>query len=137
MSIQETVASRGWQYFREREAYLLSELSGSSEKVIATGGGVVIRPENIAVMRRSGKVVWLDASPANIALRMLADNGSAGQRPPLRGKDSVVEIDEVLQERMPLYEEAMHCRVVTDDVSPEEVARRILAWLETELQAGS
>jgi shikimate kinase len=135
--IEDIVDSRGWKYFREREAQLLERLSQATKQVISTGGGVVTVPENIAMMRGSGKVVWLHASPATIAARMEADRNTAGQRPPLHGNDSVVEIEEVLAERLPLYDEAMHLQVETDDLSLEEVTESIVRWLESQSEAGS
>lgn len=135
--IEEMVDSRGWKYFREGEAQLLESLSQATKQVISTGGGIVTVPENIAVMRGSGKVVWLHASPDTIAARMEADRSTAGQRPPLHGNDSVVEIEEVLAERLPLYDEAMHLQVETDELSLEEVTESILRWLESQREAGS
>ncbi len=129
--IEDIVDSRGWKYFREREAQLLERLSQAAKQVISTGGGVVTVPENIATMRGSGKVVWLHASPATIAERMEADRNTARQRPPLHGNDALAEIEEVFAERLPLYDEAMHLQVETDNLSPEEVAESILRWLET------
>ena len=131
MPIEEIVDSRGWKYFREREGKLLQRLSQTTKQVISTGGGVVTVPENIAIMRDSGKVVWLHASPDTIAARMEADKSTADQRPPLHGDDSVVEIEEILAERLPLYDEAMHLQVETDDLSVEEVSESIMRWLKT------
>jgi shikimate kinase len=131
MPIEEMVESLGWKSFREREGKLLQRLSQGTEQVISTGGGVVTVPENIAIMRESGKVVWLHASPATIAERMEADTSTTGQRPPLQGNDSVAEIREVFAERLPLYDEAMHLQVETDNLSPEEVAESIVRWMKT------
>ena len=128
--IEDIVNSQGWKSFREREARLLEKLSQGTKQVISTGGGVVTVPENIAIMRSSGRVVWLHASPVTIAERMEADTDTARQRPPLHGYDSVAEIEEVFAERLPLYDEAMHLQVETDNLSPEEVAESILRWLE-------
>ncbi|MGD8989782.1 MAG: shikimate kinase [Syntrophobacterales bacterium] len=133
--IGDIVASRGWKYFREREAQLLERLSQATKQVISTGGGVVTVPENVATMRGSGKVVWLHASPATIAERMEADIDTTRQRPPLHGNDSLAEIEEVFAERLPLYDEAMHLQVETDGLSQREVAEHILRWLETKLPA--
>ena len=129
--IEEIVDSRGWKYFRDQESKLLQQLSQATKQVISTGGGVVTVAENISIMRGSGKVVWLHASPSTIAARMEADKSSADQRPPLHGNDSVVEIEEVLAERLPLYDEAMHLQVETDDLSVEEVSESIIRWLKT------
>jgi len=76
-------------------------------------------------------VVWLHASPGTIAQRMAADNNTGGQRPPLRGRDSIGEIEDILEERLPLYQKAMHFRVDTDGLSPGEVAERVLEWLRS------
>jgi shikimate kinase len=130
MPIQVIVASRGWQQFREIEGRLLERLSQTVRQVIATGGGVVTESSNIAAMRASGKVVWLQASPAVIAERMVEDSSTGSQRPPLHGEDAVTEIGEILGERLPLYKQAMHFRVNTDDLSSREVADSILAWLK-------
>ena len=129
--IDEIVDSRGWKYFREQEGKLLQRLSEATKQVISTGGGVVTVPENIAIMRDSGKVVWLHASPDTIAARMEEDSNTAGQRPPLHGNSSVVEIEEILAERLPLYDEAMNLQVETDDLSVEEVSESIIRWLKT------
>ncbi|UCG11037.1 MAG: shikimate kinase [Deltaproteobacteria bacterium] len=137
MSTQEIVASRGWQYFRELEGQLLERLSQATRQVIATGGGVVTAPENIAIMRASGRAVWLHAGPGTIAKRMAADSNTVAQRPPLLGSDSFAEVEEVLAERLPLYQQTMHLQVGTDDLSLEAVAQHVLAWLDTELQGGS
>jgi len=135
--VQQIVQDQGWEHFRKSETNLVQRLSRGSKQVIATGGGVVTKPGNVTLMHSSGKVVWLHASPKTIAQRMAADNNTGGQRPPLRGKDSVGEIEDILAERLPLYQQAMHFRVDTDGLSPEEVAELVLAWLETELPAGS
>jgi shikimate kinase len=130
MPVQDIVASRGWQHFREIEARLLERLSQTAVQVIATGGGVVTAAENIRAMRASGKVVWLQASPSIIAERMVADSNTASQRPPLSGGDAMAEIEEILGQRLSLYKQAMDFRVDTDGLSPQEVADSILAWLK-------
>ncbi len=135
--VQQIVQDQGWEYFRKSETNLVQRLSRGSKQVIATGGGVVTNPGNVTLMHGSGKVVWLHASPNTIAQRMAADQTTGGQRPPLRGRDSIGEIEDILAERMPLYKQAMHFRVDTDGLSPEGVAELVLAWLETELPAGS
>jgi shikimate kinase len=135
--VQQIVRDQGWEYFRKWETNLVQRLSRGSKQVIATGGGVVTSPGNVTLMHGSGKVVWLHASPNTIAQRMAADKNTGGQRPPLRGRDPIGEIEDILAERLPLYQQAMHFRVDTDELSPREVAESILRWLETELPAGS
>ena len=128
--VQQVVRDQGWEYFRRCEANMIQRLSQGCRQVIATGGGVVTTSGNVTLMHGSGKVVWLHASPETIAQRMAADNNTGGQRPPLRGRDAIAEIEEILAERLPLYQHAMHFRVDTDGLSPREVAEQVLAWLE-------
>jgi shikimate kinase len=128
-TIAEMVNRHGWKHFRAREARLLRRLSRESAQVVATGGGVVTVVDNIAVMRSSGKVIWLAASAGSIAQRMAADSDTGSQRPPLRGEDALSEIEQVLTERSALYARAMHLRVDTDHRRPKEVSERILAWM--------
>jgi shikimate kinase len=135
--IEDIVASKGWEHFRDIEARLLKRLSETKSQVIATGGGVVTVSSNVTAMRATGKVVWLQASPAAIAERMVADKNTVLQRPPLHGQDSLTEIEDILRERLHLYKQAMDFQVDTDGLSPTDVANRILAWFETELKAGS
>jgi shikimate kinase len=129
MPIEDIVAARGWQHFREIEKCLLEELSKTARQVIATGGGVVTAASNISAMRASGRVVWLQVSSAVAAERMVDDGNTASQRPPLSGEDAFAEIESVLRERLPLYEQAMHFRVETDNLTPNEIADSILAWM--------
>ncbi len=135
--IEGIVVRRGWEHFREMEARLLGRLSETESQVVATGGGVVTVRSNVTAMRATGKVVWLQASPAVLAERMAADIRTASQRPPLRGSDAFAEIEEILRDRLPLYKQAMHFRVDTDGLSPAAVANRILARFEAELKAVS
>lgn len=129
-TIQEIIAHRGWAYFREQESRLLRRLGRAEGQVVATGGGVVVRPENIRLMRQSGRVIWLKAAPAVIAARMSADEASTSQRPALRGKTALAEIEEVLEERLPLYRRAKHYQVETDNLSIKEVAEQVRRWLD-------
>src|SRR5262245_38254943 len=76
-------AGEGEAGVREREAALLAELCDWPDHVIATGGGVVLRPENRERMSAAGVVVWLRADVDVLWARISADAGTAGRRPPL------------------------------------------------------
>lgn len=127
MEISEIVASRGWELFRKKEKEVVSQLSKFGGQVIATGGGVVTVPENQAVMRSSGTVIWLKASPVTIRKRMQADHGTATSRPSLTGQGSLAEIGEVLIERNPLYARAAQHFLDTDKLSISQVVEKIMA----------
>ncbi len=57
-TVSEMVADKGWDYFRDRESAVLKQIASSgADFVVATGGGVILRSENIEIMHLSGKVV--------------------------------------------------------------------------------
>ena len=128
-TVAEMVADRGWDYFRDRESDVLKMLSGSDDSVVATGGGVILRPENIKVMHETGIVIWLKAGIETIAARMSGDGMTAHQRPSLSGRGVIDEIRDVLEQRLPLYEKAAMMTIDTDGKNPEQVCDEIFAGL--------
>lgn len=106
VSIKELVDRRGWAAFRRLEHTVLRQTCAGDRQVVATGGGIVLDPDNIDLMKKSGKVIWLKATVETIKLRMKRDQGSEGFRPALTSKDSYSEIEETLAARKPLYHRA-------------------------------
>lgn len=124
-SIPEYVQENGWESFRDEESRLTKELGEHNNLLLDCGGGVVVRPENIAALRENGRVVWLKASVETIAKRIQGDT----QRPSLTGSKSFIdEIQEVLESRLPLYEKASDYAVETDGMTLDEVVESIQAW---------
>ena len=99
-SISEIFAAEGEGYFREVETAVLRDLSGRDILIIACGGGVILREENRRIMKESGTTVYLSAKPETIYSRVFQST----TRPLLRGKKSVEEIREMMEERRPYYE---------------------------------
>jgi shikimate kinase len=132
-TIARYFAEQGEAAFRVKESEVLEsiiERIGAGERpVVATGGGIVLAPGNVARMRRSGVVVWLVAAAATLRRRMGGDPETSRARPALRGASSIDEVEEVLNEREPLYRAAAHWSVPTDGLGPEEVAEKVLALL--------
>ena len=112
--------------FREREEVMLRELSGRKRCAIATGGGIVLRPANRELLRATGFVAWLMATPTAIWLRMQDDPTTAARRPAL-AQGGLAEVEQLLQVREPFYRECAHVAVDTEGRSPEVVADAILA----------
>ena len=94
--------------------------------VVATGGGVVLRPRNVDRLRAAGTVIWLSASPETLKARIQGDERSGDDRPPLSGTSAVDEVDEVLASRVELYRRAGHFEIPTDELESDAVVERIL-----------
>ena len=125
-TVPQIVEQQGWDFFRDLESKICQDLAGKDGLVIDTGGGAVLRPENVEVLKRTGKLFWLTASVETIGKRI----GSDTQRPSLTGTKSFVdEIRDVLRERTPKYQAAADHVIETEGKSITQVADEILARL--------
>jgi shikimate kinase len=125
-SVAEIVAAEGWPGFRRREKELVARLGSRPGQVLAPGGGVVLDPENVALLREHGLVIWLYAEPAILRQRLRQDQGSQDFRPSLTGGDPGAEMERVLAEREPLYRAAAHVSLDTVGLTVPEVVDHIL-----------
>jgi shikimate kinase len=125
-TIPEIVAQQGWDYFRDLESDICQELSSRDHLIIDTGGGAILRPQNIEAFKKNGTAFWLTASVETIVKRIGNDN----QRPSLTGTKSFVdEIQDVLQERMPKYQAAADHVIATDNRSINQLVETVLALM--------
>ncbi len=117
-TIADIVEKEGWDAFRSMEKDILKKLSNLDDHVVATGGGVILDDDNVAVMKQTGKVVWLVADPETIAKRMAGDDTTEDSRPALTDKGIYDEINDTLTIRNPKYDNAMDFSVdtVTHDI---------------------
>ena len=130
VSVSHIFEIEGEAGFREREARLLSEI-GRTEKesagaVIATGGGVILKESNRRVMRKSGTVVYLCATPELLWERIQ----SGHSRPLLSTPDPRSTIAELLETRGPLYAAEADFIVHTHSESATQMAAKIHALLQ-------
>jgi shikimate kinase len=122
-TIPEIVAQDGWEYFRDLESDICRELAGRDQLVIDTGGGAILRPQNVEALKKNGTVFWLTASVETIAKRIGSDN----QRPSLTGTKSFVdEVQDVLRERAPKYQSAADHVISTDNRSINQLVETLL-----------
>lgn len=123
-SIPEIVERFGWDHFRTLETQICQKFADQENVVIDTGGGVILKEENVAILKAKGKLFWLTAEVPTIVTRI----GDDTQRPSLSGtKTFVEEIEEILNERTPKYRAASDVILPTDRATPEMVAEQILA----------
>ena len=122
-TIPEIVAQEGWEYFRDLESDICRELASRDQLVIDTGGGAILRAQNVEALKKNSTVVWLTASVETIAKRI----GGDSQRPSLTGTNSFVdEIQDVLRERTPKYQAAADHSIATDDQSINQLVETLL-----------
>ncbi|PKO42374.1 MAG: shikimate kinase [Betaproteobacteria bacterium HGW-Betaproteobacteria-4] len=94
----------GEEGFRRREVQTIHELTESAGIVMATGGGVVLNPENRQRLHDTGWVVYLNVPPALLFERTRHDRN----RPLLHVADPLVKLEELHALRDPLYRETAH-----------------------------
>ena len=105
-TIPQIFAEEGETEFRKKERKALDELSEFTDIVIATGGGAPCFYDNIDLMNKSGKTIYLNIEPGILADRLLK---SKTERPLIKGKsreELVVFIDDTLKKRNGFYKQA-------------------------------
>ena len=125
-TIPEIVAKEGWEYFRDLESDICRELANRDQLVIDTGGGAILRPQNVEALKKNGTVFWLEASVETITKRIGRDT----QRPSLTGTKSFVdEIQDVLRERTPKYQAAADHVIRTEDQPIDQLVEMLLTFV--------
>ena len=126
-SIPDIVAKHGWEHFRDLESEVCRDLAGADQLIIDTGGGAILRPQNVEVFKQNGRLFWLTASVTTIADRIGGDT----QRPSLtQTKSFVEEIEEVLRDRTPKYQAAADHLLDTENRSIESLVESIIGCLD-------
>lgn len=129
-TIAEIFSRSGEEGFRQLETEMLQKVAGRGGQVVSTGGGIVLREPNLQLMRDTGKVVWLQASPETIRQRLEQDALIRGaHRPALTALPIGEEIAKLMQERHDLYAAASHFAVDTETHKLEEIVDLIDAFL--------
>lgn len=126
-SISEIFASSGEPYFREIETATLEYFSRQDRQVVATGGGIVMREDNVRRMRKTGKVVLLKATAESLWQRVRY----AKDRPLLNKPDPFGALRQILSDRESFYENACHFSVLTDGKIADDVASEIQEMLRS------
>lgn len=100
MPIALLVKRRGWDYFRKLERLIVQRLKNEKNTVIATGGGTLMNTKNAEMLKRNGKVIFLDSAVISLKKRLL----NKTDRPSLTNKkDFLKELNEVYLKRLKTY----------------------------------
>jgi shikimate kinase len=110
MKIPEIVEKEGWDYFRDLESNQAKKIGEQKNLVISTGGGIILKKENIENLKKNGIVILIE-SPLEALAKRVAKNSN---RPSLTGLSPVQELEKVWQDREKLYRDSADLEVFFD-----------------------
>lgn len=120
-SIADLFAKRGEEYFREIETRIAAEIAKNySDAVISTGGGCVLRKENVKNLKAGGKIIYLRARAETLIKRLQGD----ASRPLLQG-GLEERVNGILNARAAVYERVADHIIDTDELTALQVAEKI------------
>jgi 3-dehydroquinate synthase len=130
-SITDIFAEYGEKKFRELERKVLKDVCRGEKRVIATGGGAVVSPENRELMQVSGVVIRLDAGTATILQRLKEDaaySANPNVRPLLASEEPAESIERLKAERE-IYYAMADATIKTDALAVDAVCQEVVnAW---------
>ena len=130
LSIGKFVKKYGWDKFREVESEVIEYICDFDDCIIDTGGGIVMRNENITNLKRNGWIVLLSSDVKTITERLKKSR----QRPSLTKKNYIDEVEDVLNDREKRYKQAADYSIDTSRLTPEEACDLIIHYFQTEMQ---
>ena len=116
--------------FRVRESKVLAELTQRQNIVLATGGGIVLSDENRRLLAQRGTVVYLRATADDLRKRTRNDKS----RPLLRVADPLLRLQELHDQRDPLYREVANIVIDTGSQGINALMRRLVEQLATRMR---
>ena len=120
-TIATLFAEKGEHYFRERERALTEELRQMGNMILSPGGGWIMSPEVVALLRPPGRIIYLKARPETVLKRL---GSEAASRPLLNRPNPLAELQRLLAEREPLYSTADSV-VDTDLIDAQQVINQV------------
>lgn len=129
-AIRDIFAEGGEYLFRGIEAQVIAELCCLDDKIIATGGGVILREENVRRLKRNGIVILLESDVDTIYKRIYEDIQTQHKRPDLTNLNGYQEIEFLLAYRRPLYDKAADFVFDTTILSINDTVNKIIAFTQ-------
>ncbi len=121
MSISEIFEKHGEEYFRRLETDICKELGELKKTVISTGGGTLLRDENVTALKKNGIVFLLNVSPSIVLMRLKSDT----TRPLLMREDKKKAVTDLLSKRLPLYNKAADY-ILNGEEAPRKIMLNII-----------
>lgn len=120
--IVDIFSNWGEDYFRALESKVVGDLARKGNLIIDCGGGVVLRLGNVNLLRKNGVLFYLSASPEEIYERVKNQT----HRPLLNTEDPLSKIKELLEKRLPFYEQAVHYQIDTTGKEVDQICQEIM-----------
>lgn len=121
-TITQIFSRIGEQGFRDLETKCLADLVGVCGVILATGGGIILRPENRAYLHQIGTVAWLDADPEILFERVSRNR----KRPLLATEDPRATFDQLRSSRWDIYKDTADFRVDSTGLTHRQAAQRVV-----------
>ncbi len=128
-TVKDIFAEGGENLFREIETEIIAELCLSDNRVVATGGGAILREENVKTLKKSGIIILLEADTDTIYKRIHRDARTEQRRPSLTNRNAYEEIEYLLEYRRPLYDKTADFVINTTSMSAADAANKIITFL--------
>lgn len=129
-TINEIFKTSGEEYFREIESKIIRKVYSNNRCVFACGGGVILRGENMKVIRENSKVVYLEISPREAHNRLI----KTSDRPLLGPDNRSSKIMELLEDRSSLYKKYSDIIINNEENSCEYTVDSIIENLQNNVR---
>ena len=125
-TINDIFTCSGEEHFREIESKIIKKVYSNDRCVFACGGGVILRGENMKIIKRNSNVVYLEISPREALNRL----EGISDRPLLQAPDKFKKVTELLEGRSSLYEKYSDIKIQNEGSSPEYTVDEVLKILK-------
>ncbi|MBR7100475.1 MAG: shikimate kinase [Clostridia bacterium] len=123
--ISEIFEKYGEEHFRNLETQTVQSLAKRDNLIISTGGGLVLREQNVSLLKEKGKIFFLRAS-----LQTLLSRVTVNAARPLLSLGAEQKLRSLLPVRTPVYERVADYIIDTDERTVDDIAREILSYTE-------
>lgn len=124
-TITQIFDEEGEDGFRKIETECIKEIQKKKGRIVSCGGGAVLKDENVKIMKESGIIVLLTATPETIYNRVKNNN----DRPILNGNMNVEFIEQLMNKRKDRYLQVADVVIATDDKAVSDISKEIQAKL--------
>ncbi len=124
-SITEIFNKFNEETFRKLETEAIKEIIKKDNCIISLGGGAVLNPENVKIIKSNGNIFFLNISAQEVYKRL--DNDTS--RPLLQTKDKFITISTLLQQRLPIYNSVSDYKIDVDGKNVDQIVKEIINFI--------